>query len=165
MFPRNVFENLHAEIANLVLFEKISGKFCLNFLTLVLSASPHKMHFLPIFSILCAKGVRHRLLLSKKFEIMEKLYTSKTFLKMADGCMPSSYLPGSAPGHKLSYRKHQMSLAYFSHLTPLVLFFFTEKQSQKGRACHNAPALPLNTLLPRSLKQGACERISSFKGG
>ena len=31
----------------------------------------------------------------------------------------------------ISYRNHQKSLAYFSHLAPLVLFFCAKKQSQK----------------------------------
>ena len=58
---------------------------------------------------------------------MEKLYTSKTFLKMAGGkdAYPSSYPLA------ISYRNHQKSLAYFSHLAPLILFFFTKRQSQK----------------------------------
>ena len=30
-------------------------------------------------------------------------------------------------------------LAYFSHLTPLVLFFFTKRPSQKEGPWHNAP--------------------------
>ena len=46
---------------------------------------------------------------------MEKLYTSKTFLKMANGWMHTLRLPpGSAPGHKL--QKPSKSLTYFSHL-------------------------------------------------
>ena len=59
---------------------------------------------------------------------MEKLYrpTSKAFLKMAGGRM---HTPGSAPSHKL--QNHQKSLAYFSHLTLLIFFFLTKKQSQK----------------------------------
>ena len=40
------------------------------------------------------------------------------------------------------------SLAYFNHLGPLVLFFFTKRLSQKGEAWHNAP---LDTLL-RAIK-------------
>ena len=42
----------------------------------------------------------------------------------------------------ISYRNHQENLAYFSHLAPLVLFFFTKRQSQrwKGGAWHNGPA-------------------------
>ena len=63
---------------------------------------------------------------------MEKLYTSKTFLKMAGG--------GRIPPHPtplaISYRNHQKSLAYFSHLAPLILFFFTKRQSQKEGVGH-----------------------------
>ena len=75
---------------------------------------------------------------------MEKLYTSKTFLKVAGGRVhtPSSYLPS----HRLSYRNHQKSLAYFSHLAPLILYFFTERQSQRGGG-YGTTAPPLNTLL------------------
>ena len=45
------------------------------------------------------------------------------------------------PGYVLvmSYRNHQKSQAYFSHLATLILFFFTKKRSQKRGAWHNAP--------------------------
>ena len=67
---------------------------------------------------------------------MEKLYTSKTFLKMDGERMHTLILfLGSVPGHKL----HQKILAYFSHLAPLVLFFFTKRPSQKGGPWHNGP--------------------------
>ena len=70
---------------------------------------------------------------------MEKLHTSKTLLKMAGGgCIPFHPTPLD-----ISYRNHQNSLAYFSHLAPLILFFFTKRRSQKGRGY----APPLNTLL------------------
>ena len=36
MLPRENFEILHAVMAILVLFEHLSGKFCVNFLTLIL---------------------------------------------------------------------------------------------------------------------------------
>ena len=39
----------------------------------------------------------------------------------------------------ISYKNYQKNLAYFSHLAPLVLFFFTKRQSQKG-GWHNSPA-------------------------
>ena len=51
-------KKLHGVMAILVLFEYFSGKFCLNFLTLILSASPNKMHFVRTFSIIRAYGVR-----------------------------------------------------------------------------------------------------------
>ena len=79
---------------------------------------------------------------------MEKLYTSKRFLKMDGGRM---HTPHPTP-LAISYRNHQKSLAYFTHLAPLILFFFTKTQTQKGGggAWPNVP--PLNTLL--SLRLG-----------
>ena len=88
---------------------------------------------------------------------------------MADGRVHTSH-PSSTPlgppsALTLSYRNHQKSLAYFSHLVPLVLFFFIKRQSKKigGMAqCF----LPKYTLLPNSLRKGACEQIiRAFKGG
>ena len=51
MLPRKFFENLHAVMAILVLFVKFSSKICLNFVILILSASPNMMHFVRTFSI------------------------------------------------------------------------------------------------------------------
>ena len=70
---------------------------------------------------------------------MEKLCTSKTFLKMAGGRMLMPHPTPLYPPLAISYRNHQKSLAYFSHLAPLVLFFFTKRQSQKGGAMTYAP--------------------------
>ena len=53
-----IFEILHAVMAILVLFEHFSGKFCLNFLTLILSTPPNMMHFVRTFSIMHAQGVK-----------------------------------------------------------------------------------------------------------
>ena len=53
-----IFENLHTTVAILVLSEQFSDKFCLKFLTLILSASPNMMHFVRTFSIMRAQGVR-----------------------------------------------------------------------------------------------------------
>ena len=95
---------------------------------------------------------------------MKKINTSHTFLKMADERMHTLILaPGSAPRHKQQKLSKESGIAYFSHLAPLILLFPTRRQSQKGWRRHNAP--PSNTLLPRSLRLGACERIpiSSFK--
>ena len=64
---------------------------------------------------------------------MEKLYTSKTFLKMAGGRMHTPHPTPLDPHLAISYRNRQNSLVYFSHLAPLILFFFTEKQSQKEK--------------------------------
>ena len=43
-------------------------------------------------------------------------------------------------------KNYQKSLAYFSHLAPLILLFFTKRQSQKGRTGEDNVS-PLNTLL------------------
>ena len=59
---------------------------------------------------------------------MEKLYTSKTFLKMAGGRM---HTPHPTPDHKFLHKSSKES-GNFSHLAPLVLFFFTKKQSEEG---------------------------------
>ena len=50
MLPREIFEILHAVMAILMLFKHFSGKHCLNFLTLILSASPNMVHFVRTFS-------------------------------------------------------------------------------------------------------------------
>ena len=68
---------------------------------------------------------------------MEKLYTLKTFLKMSDGRIHS--LPLILPPLDISYRNHQKGLAYFSDLAPLVLFFFTKRQGQKGGGMAQGP--------------------------
>ena len=62
---------------------------------------------------------------------MEKLYASKSFLKMAGGRMHTSHPTSLDPPLAISCRNHQKSLVYFSHLASLILFFFTKKQSQK----------------------------------
>ena len=50
---------------------------------------------------------------------MEKLYTSKTFLRMAGGWMHIPHPTSLDPPLAISYRNHQKSMAYFSHLAPL----------------------------------------------
>ena len=86
---------------------------------------------------------------------MEKLYTSKTVLKMAGGKMYTPHPTPLDPPLAISYTNHQKSLAYFSHLASLILFFFTKKQSQKGETWPNAPHL-LNTLLALSTHNRIC---------
>ena len=64
---------------------------------------------------------------------MEKLYTSKTFFKMANRRIhtPRSFYPLDPP-LAINYGNHQKSLVYFSHLVPLILFYFTKKPNQTG---------------------------------
>ena len=75
---------------------------------------------------------------------MEKLYTSKVFLKLAVGRMHTPHPTSLYPPLAISYRNHQKSLAYFSHLTPLILFFLLKgKVKREG----HGPMAPLNSLL------------------
>ena len=81
---------------------------------------------------------------------MEKLYTSYTFLKMAGGKMHTPYPISLYPPPAICYRNHQKSLAYFSHLAPLILCFLLKGRVRRGGegALLNAPSPPyLNTLL------------------
>ena len=89
------------------------------------------MHFLGTFSIMRAKGVR----VIQVVQNYGKIIYIKNIFKNGwkEDAHPSSYPSGSAPGRKLVLDKnHQKSLAHFSHLAPLILFFFTKKQMQKG---------------------------------
>ena len=62
MLLQKIFEYLHTVVATLVLFEQAFGKFCLNFLPLILSVAPNMMHFVRTFSIMRAKSVKGLLL-------------------------------------------------------------------------------------------------------
>ena len=87
------------------------------------------MQFVCAFSIIRAV----RLIVIEEVERYGKLCLSETFLKMVVGeC--TTLIP--LPGHKL--QKPSKSLAYFSHLSPLVLFFFTKRQSKRGEPWHIA---------------------------
>ena len=66
---------------------------------------------------------------------MEKLCASKTFLKITGGGMHTSHPTPLV----ISYRNHQKSLTYFSHLAPLILFFFIKRQNQKGGSMVQCP--------------------------
>ena len=72
---------------------------------------------------------------------MEKLRrpTSKSFLKIAGEMMHTPHPNSLDPPLAMSYRNYQKSLAYFSHLAPIVLFFFTKRQNQKGEAMVQCP--------------------------
>ena len=71
---------------------------------------------------------------------MEKLYTSKTFLKMT-GTWEDVRTPHPIslyPPLGISYRNHPKSLAYFSLLAPLILFFLLKDRVKRG-AWRSAP--------------------------
>ena len=63
---------------------------------------------------------------------MEKLYTSKTFFKMAGGRMHIPHPTPFYPPLAISYRNYQKSLAYFSHLAPLILFLLPKGRVKRG---------------------------------
>ena len=54
MLLRKIFEILHFVVAIFVLFEQVLGKFCLNFLPLILSVVPNMTHFIRTFSLMRA---------------------------------------------------------------------------------------------------------------
>ena len=67
------------------------------------------MHFVRTFSIMHAYGVKLMALslsLSKTLEIMEKLYTSKTFSKMAGERMHTSHPTPLDPPLAICYKNH-----------------------------------------------------------
>ena len=101
MLPRKNFENVHALMAILVIFESFSAKFCLNFLTLILSASPNMMHFVRTFSIMRAYGVR--LIAIEEARNYEKIVYIKNMFENGwwKDAYLSSYSPAFASGHKL----------------------------------------------------------------
>ena len=68
---------------------------------------------------------------------MEKLCTSKAFLKMAGGRMHNPHPTPLDSPLAISYRNHQKSVTYFSHLAPLVLFFLLKGRVKRGGAWHN----------------------------
>ena len=60
---------------------------------------------------------------------MENLYISKTFFKMVGRRMHTRHPTPLDSPLAIIYRNRQKSLAYFSHLAGLILFFFTKRQS------------------------------------
>ena len=98
-----------------------------------------------IFDYACLRPKAY--LLSKRFKIMKNLY--RPYIKnifengWCEHAYPSSYFLD--PPLAISYGNHQKSR--FHHLAPLILFFFTKRQSQNGGAWFNIPPPLLNTLL------------------
>ena len=100
---RKIFENVHAVKAILALFELFPAKFCLNFLTLILSASPNSYDAFGshIFSIMRAYGVR--LIANEEVRNYGKIVCIKNIFGNGwwENAYLSTYPPGSAPSHKL----------------------------------------------------------------
>ena len=98
--------------------------------TILLLKNSFKILFTPLLK---AQGLP----LLKRFELWKKLHTSKKFLKMSSGRTHTPHPNSLDPFLAIIYGNHRKSLAYFSHLAPLILFFFTNRRSQKG-AWYNA---------------------------
>ena len=79
---------------------------------------------------------------------MEKLHVSKTFMKMSGGRMhtPDPTLLA------ISYKNHQKSLAYFSHLIGTINFALLYQKAESKEGEGMAQCSSLNTLL--SLRLG-----------
>ena len=79
---------------------------------------------------------------------MEKLYTLKVFLKMAGGRMHTPHPIPLYPHLTISYRNYQKSLAYFSHLAPLILFFLLKgRVKRRGAWPNDSPPISMLLLL------------------
>ena len=97
VFSKTFFENCDTAVAILVLFEQFSAKFCAPNSECFTKCDAFSSY---IFDY--AYLGRKAYLLSKRFESMEKLYSSKICLQMAGGGNASPTSPsGSAPGHYL----------------------------------------------------------------
>ena len=83
-------------------------------------------------------------------KIAQATGTSKTVSKMAGGRMHTLQVSQPTPVDPLlvkSYKNHQKSLAYFSHLTPLnLLFLLKGRSSQKAGIAQCSPPKILLTL-------------------
>ena len=100
------------------------------------------MHFVRTFSIMRAYGVK--LIAIKEARNYGKIVYIKNIFQNSwwEDAYPSSY--PLDPPLTISYENHRKSLAYFSILASLILFFFTKRRIQKEGLWYNAP---LNTLL------------------
>ena len=87
--------------------------------------------FVRIFSSMLAYGVR--LIAIEEARNYGKIVRIKNIFKNGwwEEAYPSFY--PKEPSLAISYKNHPKSLAYFSHLAPLILLFFTKRQSQKER--------------------------------
>ena len=125
----------------LVLFEQFSGKFCLKFLTLILSALPNMMHLARTFSIKRAIGVR---LMTK---LLKNCIHQKHFQKwlLGESILHTPYPIPLDPPLAISYRNHQES-GIFQSLGTINFVLSLPKGRVKGRG-GMAQWSPLNTLL------------------
>ena len=141
MLPRKKFENLHAVMAILVVFEYFSRKLWLNFLTLILSTSPNMIHFVRIFLVMRAQDVK--LIAIEEVRNYRRIVCIKNIFENGwwEDAYPSFFPSGFVPGHKLEKPSKESGIYQFFDTISRLLFLFTKRQSQKGRgAWHNGPA-------------------------
>ena len=115
-----------------MLLEYFSCKFCLNCLTLILSASPNAMHFAHTFLSMRAQGVR--LTAIEEVRNYEKIVYVKNIFENGWWEMhtPHPTPIGSAPGHKL--HKPSKESGMFQSLDIIrFVFFLLKDRVKKGR--------------------------------
>ena len=99
------------------------------------------MHFDHTFSIMRAQSVR--LIAIEEVQNYGKIVYIKNVFENGWWRMHAPRPTPLDPPLAISYRNHQKGLAYFSHLAPLILLFFTKKRCQKGgRAWPNGRPAP-----------------------
>ena len=84
---------------------------------------------------------------------MEKLYASKNFLKVAGGRMHNPHPTPLNPLLAINCRNHQKSVAYFSHLAPLVVLL------KYAPALGNAKIFPQLMFKSRGLAKKSKSRL------
>ena len=88
------------------------------------------MHFVRTFSVMCAQGVR--LIAIEEVRNCGKIVYMKHIFENGLWRIRTPHPTSLEPPLVISYRNHQKSLAYFSHLAPLVLFFLLKGGVKKG---------------------------------
>ena len=140
MLLRKIFENLHVVMAILVIFEKFSGTFCSNVLTLLTlecfakydAFCSYSFDYAVDYACLRRKNYRYRRgskLWKNSINHIKNIFENGWW----EDAYPSSYPRGSVLGHKLQ------KPYIFQSLGPLILFFFTKRRRQNGGAMAQWP--------------------------
>ena len=108
-----------------------------------------------IFSYACLRRKAYFYSYRREFEIIEELYASENIFENGwwEDAYPSYYPTPLDSPLAISYRNHQKSLAYFSHLTPLEYCSYLLKGRVKKGGGHGTMAPPPNMLLRAGFRQ------------
>ena len=87
------------------------------------------MPFVRTFSIMRAQGVRS--IAVEEVQIYEKIVYIKNIFENSWWKMHTPHPTPLDTPLAISYRNHQKSLAYFSHLAPFILFFYQKTESKR----------------------------------